>query len=275
VPRACAFFGVSRSFFYKWWNRWWEAGRTWNIFQSRSTRPRTIHSKRDSIRDAVRETRVRFGTWGARKIRAYLGTSLSHQTIHEILVEEGLVDAAPRKQRVWRAWARKHGNSLWQTDLKQLTADPTGPWMMTFIDDASRCILACNRTPTTPHVEDILTVLRKAITMWGKPRQILTDHGAQYWSDRGESQFTKELKTLGILHIKAGIRKPTTTGKVERWHRTYGDELVTQCDDPSLIAECLPRYVTVYDTERPHEAIDYEIPLFRYLGSLIREDSIP
>jgi transposase InsO family protein len=91
---------------------------------------------------------------------------------------------------------------------------------------------------------------------------------------QGKGEFTKRLEELGILHIKAGIRKPTTTGKIERWHRTLIDEFLVDCEDFGDVVECLPNFLEVYNTIRPHEALDYEVPLVRYLGSLIREESI-
>ncbi len=276
VAHVCRVLAVSRSFYYKWHTRWRDAGKAWAALEDRSSAPHTVHSKRETCRDEVRETRARFPTWGARKIRAFLceGCTVSHQTVHEILVEENLVTPGKKKRRVWRAWARKHGNSLWQSDFKQLTSDPSGPWLITFIDDASRFVLACKIVPSTPTTKDVLGILRAAIRQWGTPRQILTDRGSQYYANHGESEFTKELRELSIMHIRAGVRKPTTTGKVERWHRTFGNEFVSQCPNPTDQPKQLPRFLETYNTLRPHQGIDYEIPLVRYLGSLIREESL-
>lgn len=280
VAVVCGVLAVSRAFYYKWHARWIEGGKAWSSLEDRSSRPRTIHTKREKIVPDVVSTRVQFVTWGARKIRAHLQRErpesvASHQTIHRVLVEHGLVNNGPKKRRVWRAWARRHANSLWQTDLKQLTTDPSGPWLVTFLDDASRLILACKILPSTPTADEVLTVLHAAIKTWGKPRQILTDRGAQYYANKGgESRFTTTLRDLGIEHIKAGVRKPTTTGKVERWHRTFADELVRICPDVSKLPEHLPKYLEVYNTIRPHEGIEYEIPILRYFGTLIHEESV-
>lgn len=279
VAVVCTVLAVSRAFYYKWHARWIEAGKAWSSVETRSSRPHTIRTKREKIVADVVGTRIQFVMWGARKIRAHLQREhpesvASHQTIHRVLVENGLVDAGPRKRRVWRAWARKHANSLWQTDLKQLTSDPSGPWLVTFLDDASRLVLACKVLRTTPTAADILAMLRGAIAIWGRPRQILTDRGAQYYANRGESQFTRTLRELGVEHIKAGVRKPTTTGKVERWHRTFADELVRICPDVSKLPIHLPKYLEIYNTVRPHQGIEYEIPILHYFGSLIREEAV-
>ncbi|MHB1907789.1 MAG: hypothetical protein ACYCQJ_02820 [Nitrososphaerales archaeon] len=63
------------------------------------------------------------------------------------------------------------------------------------------------------------------VKRYGTPREILTDHGTQFYSvRRGESTFDKKLKGLGINHILSGIGKPTTTGKIERFFATYSIE---------------------------------------------------
>jgi transposase InsO family protein len=53
------------------------------------------------------------------------------------------------------------------------------------------------------------------------PRQILSDHGAQFYSEDGGSQFTAYLEAHGIEHILGSIGKPTTQGKIERFFQTF------------------------------------------------------
>ena len=49
----------------------------------------------------------------------------------------------------------------------------------------------------------------------GVPNEILTDNGSQYVTWRGTSQFTKELRKLGIGHLVAKPRRPQTLGKID------------------------------------------------------------
>jgi len=72
------------------------------------------------------------------------------------------------------------------------------------------------------NVENVINLLDQAIDEYSKPREILTDHGTQFWSvRRGESKFDQYCQQRGIKHILGGIGKPTTQGKIERWFRTY------------------------------------------------------
>lgn len=65
-------------------------------------------------------------------------------------------------------------------------------------------------------------------------REFLADRGTQFWS-HGLGEFTNTLGEHGILHIKAARQKPTTTGKIERWHRTFAEEFLAYCTNRHAI----------------------------------------
>jgi len=50
----------------------------------------------------------------------------------------------------------------------------------------------------------------------------------------------------------ASKRRPTTTGKIERYHRTYEDE--------HRMFENIGEFVKYYNYERPNQAIGYLYP---------------
>jgi len=85
------------------------------------------------------------------------------------------------------------------------------------------------------------------------PRDILTDHGSQFWSVRkGESSFDAYSESEGIKHIVGGIGKPTTLGKIERWFRTY--------DVEHARFSLHSKFIEYHNYERPHMALDYSTP---------------
>ena len=67
-------------------------------------------------------------------------------------------------------------------------------------------------------------MLGEAIKRRGKPAQVLTDHGSQFYANekenarRGMAAFETRLVELGIRHVMARIRHPQTNGKLERFH---------------------------------------------------------
>jgi len=271
--RIAAHLGVSISFVLKWLKVWRE-NKTWDSLRNRSSRPKTIRTKKWEYSQLVIETRKAHPEMGSEKIKVYLGIDLSHQSIYEILVASGQIVPGPKVRRRWKSFARHHSNSLWQMDFK--TIKDGGPFLFSIIDDHSRFILA-SKVLEAQTTENMIAVLMKTIAMFGKPRQILTDHGSQFFANKGgRSQFDDACLELGIHHILAGVRKPTTTGKIERWHRTLKDELLIFCKDIDKFKLRLLDYIEWYNVQRPHWGIDLRTPLSVYHADFISpEDFAP
>jgi hypothetical protein len=70
----------------------------------------------------------------------------------------------------------------------------------------------------------------------------------------------------GIRHILAAPRSPTTTGKVERWHKTLRREFLdTKVFDSIEHAQAeLDAWVHHYNHERPHQSIGRVPPIERF-----------
>jgi putative transposase len=179
---------------------------------------------------------------------------VGHTTINKILRINDLIKPhKPRKQRTFIRWERAHPNSLWQTDYsiykrKYITA---------FIDDHSRFCTAGNvfSEATTQHS---LELLNQAIHDYNKPRQILTDHGSQYYSVKGGiSEFDKQCNYLGIQHIMSGIGRPTTQGKIERFFQTIKKTMNTIPD--------IQEAIQYYNYVKPHKSLQYQTPAQVYL----------
>jgi transposase InsO family protein len=61
-----------------------------------------------------------------------------------------------------------------------------------------------------------MKLLEEFVRRYGKPDQILTDRGPQFYPARGGvSEFTEFCTGNGIEHIVASVRRPSTIGKVE------------------------------------------------------------
>jgi putative transposase len=101
--------------------------------------------------------------------------------------------------------------------------------------------------------ENVIWLLDQAIHEYAKPREILTDHGSQFWSvRRGASSFDTYCERNKIKHILGGIGKPTALGKIERWFRTYDQERAR-----------FPlhwKFTRYYNYERPNTALDHSTP---------------
>jgi transposase InsO family protein len=221
VSQICTAAQIPRRTFYNWLNRYDEGGFENLIDKSR--KPDTIHRIPDETARHIIDLRRETG-WCPHRIAGHLrkkGIDVCHMTAYRILCQEGLNHplAKPRTKRTYKRWQRRRSNSLWQCDLKLVGVK----WLITILDDHSRYVTG-SHVFTEGTAENVIWLLDQAIHEYAKPREILTDHGSQFWSvRRGESSFDTYCETNSIRHILGGIGKPTTLGKIERWFRTYPD----------------------------------------------------
>lgn len=212
VREICNHARIHRQTFYLWWNKYQNGGI--DSLEPLSRKPKTIHRTPDHIVDQVIELRKKTG-WNEKSIAKQIG--IGHMTVYRILKRNGLINGLdkPRKQRTYRSFCRKHPDSLWQTDIKIHYEK----YLVAYIDDYSRYILDATlmeRATTDSIIEHL-----KGLLEFRRPRQILTDHGTQYWSRHDKSEFDLFCEQNSVEHIMGGIGKPTTQGKIERFFRTF------------------------------------------------------
>jgi hypothetical protein len=105
---------------------------------------------------------------------------------------------------------------------------------------------------------------------WGVPDEILTDNGkvftGRFNPQHSEVLFDRICRENGIRHLLTAPRSPTTTGKVERWHKTLrGEFLNSKVFDSIADAQAqLDRWVHHYNFERRHQGIGDVVPWERF-----------
>jgi transposase InsO family protein len=258
VSEICTATQLPRRTFYNWWSRYENGG--FENLTDKPRKPSTIHRTPPQTVKAVTNLRQETG-WCPHRIAGHLrknGVEVCHMTVYRILLQEGLNHplTKPRTQRTYRRWQRIHPNSLWQCDLKLVGAE----WLIAILDDHSRFITG-SRIFDEGTAENVVWLLDQAIHEYSKPREILTDHGSQFWSvRRGESSFDRYCEQHGIRHILGGIGKPTTQGKIERWFRTY--------DLEHSRFQLHRKFIQYYNYERPHMSLNYSTPAEVYFGDV-------
>jgi transposase len=112
-----------------------------------------------------------------------------------------------------------------------------------------------------------------ALRAYGIPGQILTDNGKVFTGRFNhppvEVLFDRICRENGIEHLHTQPRSPTTTGKIERFHRAIRTEFRTDrvfASLPAAQAE-LDEWVTDYNTRRPHQALGMATPAEKFLRS--------
>ena len=144
---------------------------------------------------------------------------------------------------------------------------------LTVLDDHSRfCIglRACENEQRATVKEQLTAIFRR----YGLPERFLVDNGPP-WGTGHPGRLTRLgawLIRLCIRVTHTGYYHPQTIGKDERFHRTLGTELISRqvIQDVDHAQLCFDPWREVYNLERPHEALDLEVPASRY-----RESSRP
>jgi transposase InsO family protein len=229
----------------------------------------------------VLEARRRNPDWGPRRLvhessRAGLQPAPSRSGVYRALRRAGLIDPAARRRRDrrFRRWERGGSMELWQMDVVggMLLADGRDCKILTGIDDHSRFVV-CAGVMLRATSRAVCAHFAEAMCRHGVPQEILTDNGKVFTGRFGlkdtEVLFDRICRENGIDHLLTAPRRPTTTGKIERFHRTLRQEFLTGrvFADLRTAQDELDRWVESYNTHRPHSALSMATPASRFTPS--------
>src|SRR5262249_1430643 len=135
------------------------------------------------------------------------------RVLHEAGYQLEEVTTRPHPDKV-RHFERAKPNQLWQTDLFTfvLKRQNRPVYPVAFMDDHSRCLVGSG-LHASQSAALVLEVFRAALSSYGAPEEVLTDHGSQYVTWRGKGAFTRELEKRGVRQVVAAPRRPQTLGK--------------------------------------------------------------
>jgi transposase InsO family protein len=245
----------------------------------RSHRPEQCpHQMPTAIEVRVLEMRRNKPFWGARRIALELARKgvmpvPSESAVYRCLRRAGLIEPVKRlwRREDWKRWERGAPMELWQLDVLGgfHLADGTSAKALTGLDDHSRfCVAArlMHRERTSKVCEGFSSALRQ----YGVPDQVLTDNGkvftGRFAQPPAEVLFDRICRENGIEHILTQPRSPTTTGKVERFHKTLRLELNTRQVFKNLTAAqaAMDEWVAYYNTQRPHRSLNDVTPATQF-----------
>lgn len=277
VKEVAAQWGVSRQSLHSWLSRY-EAGGLDGL-ADRSHRPGSCpHQLAGEVLAVVLELRRARPYWGPRRLRLELirqgvDPPPSESGIYRALVRAGMIEPARRRRdkQLWRRWERAAPMELWQLDVVGgfLLADGTTAKALTGIDDHSRFCVSAALMPRE-RTQAVCDGLSAALARYGAPQQILTDNGkvftGRFNHPPTEVLFDRICRENGIEHLLTQPRCPTTTGKIERFHRTLRIEFDTARVFADLAAAqaALDAWVAHYNCERTHQSLGDETPASRF-----------
>jgi transposase InsO family protein len=271
--------GVSRQSVHTWLRRYANGGMA--ALADKSSKPESCpHQMAPVIEARVVELRRAHPKWGPRSIRTHLAQEgftpvPGRSSIYRTLVRHHLLEPTQRKRARsdYKRWERSRSMELWQMDVvgRFHLSDGTEVKVITGIDDHSRfCV--CARVVARAMARPVCEALQWALRTHGVPDQILTDNGkvftARFGQGPGPVLFDRICANNGIRHLLTAPYSPTTTGKVERFHKTMRSEFLVDHDRVHATVEelqaALDEWVAEYNTKRPHQSLGDRPPAERF-----------
>ncbi len=273
IRSLCRHYEISPKTAYKWIDRYREGGT--EALNDYSRRPHSSpHQTAPDVERKILQLREKHPSWGARKLRARLAAQGNHDlpavsTITAILHRHGRIDPYQSVQHErWQRFESPAPNLLWQMDFKGDFPLLNGRcYPLTILDDHSRFslgLVACLNQRRETVQRHLISTFRR----YGLPQRMLTDNGGP-WGSCGLDAYT----TLGVWLIRLGIHlshssicHPQTLGKDERFHRTLKAEVISTriFESSEHCQRSFDDWRSVYNFERPHEALALAVPASRY-----------
>lgn len=280
VSAVCREEGVSRAVFYKYVNRVRQEGL--DGLEERSRRPRSSPQQTPvEIEDWVVRLRKELDDagldHGATSIQWHLGRQdaplvPSVATIHRILVRRGLVVPEPKKRPkvTFTRFEAPAPNELWQIDHTDWVIATGVIKIFSIVDDHSRVAIRSRSVPEATS-EAAWTTFCQGAQSWGLPAGTLSDNGLCFSGKlrHVEVFFEAKLRDAGVRPITSRPFHPQTAGKVERYQQTLKKWLRKQplAADIDESQDQLDTFTGIYNSERPHQGIDRQIPIDRWRAS--------
>jgi putative transposase len=141
-------------------------------------------------------------------------------------------------------------------------------YLVSLIDDASR-LIAHSAFCLGETALDIEGVLKQAVLKRGLPRKLVVDNGSAYRTHTLQGICAR----LGVHLIHCRPYAPEGKGKLERWHRTFRDQFLSELDERRIadlddLNARLWAWVEQIYHRTPHEGLAGQTPLARYQQDL-------
>ncbi|MGD9679316.1 MAG: DDE-type integrase/transposase/recombinase [Vulcanibacillus sp.] len=169
-----------------------------------------------------------------------------------------------------RRYERAHINEVWYGDSSvgpylKIDGKKKKIWIMALIDDASRYIVGIDIFFNDNYI-NLMTVLKSAITKFGKPKVLSFDNGSAYKN----KQISLLAARIGTSLNYCAPYTPTGKAKIERWFRTLKQQWMSQLNmsDFKTLDELrvsLNEYVATYN-QRKHSSLNGLSPQDRFFN---------
>jgi putative transposase len=154
-------------------------------------------------------------------------------------------------------------NHVWAADLTYVPMAHGFQYLVAIIDVGSRKTLSWKVSNTmTP--DFCVEALQEALGKYGKPKIFNTDQGAQFTS----GEWIDTLKAAGVQISMDGKGRWIDNVFIERLWRSvkYENIYLRAYENGTQLRRGLTEYFDFYNTQRTHQALDYQTPDDVYYG---------
>ncbi len=269
----CREFNISRKTGYKIFERYKACGL--EGLSDRSRRPyRHANQLPFQIEKTILNIKKEKPTWGAPKIREVLIRRYpdihppATSTIHTVLDKNGLVKKGRKRRQKAQGTSLScpvNPNQLWCADYKGefMLGSRKYCYPLTITDFASRYLIACEGLASTKE-KYAFSTFERVFMEFGLPDTIRTDNGVPFSSPNslfGLSKLSVWWLRLGIKIERIKPGHPEQNGRHERMHLTLKKEATKPAADNFLQQqEKFDSFITEFNHERPHQALDMKCP---------------
>ncbi len=215
---------------------------------------------------------TRYPFFGSRQITAYLrrdGTVVGRHRVRRLMAKMGLeaIYKRPRTSQphpqhpVFPYLLRKmqidRPNQVWSADITFVPVRNGFLYLVAIMDWATRKVLSW-RLSNTMHADFCVDALNEAIAKYGPPEIMNTDQGSQFTG----SAWITTLTQADVRISMDGRGRYLDNIFIERLWRSLKQEAIylEEITDGFQARSVIKNWITFYNSERPHSALDRQTP---------------
>lgn len=273
-------YGIKRSNFYKYYNRFKNQGETVDSTIPMKRGPKFKERRAlYCIEERIKNLRLNgFNRYEIRSVlyERYKNFTPSHSTIYNIFRDNDMNKLKPKMKDNKRKIIKDRAGQLGHIDCHYLPKglfedDEKRHYLVAIIDDATRIVWA-DLVPNIKSLTVMFTTL-ELINMFRNYANIefeemLSDNGPEFgggkdYGNKDTHPFEVLLSRLGIKHRYTRPYRPQTNGKIERFWKTLKEEMLDDAyyKDRSEFMQTLTEYLIYYNEHRPHSGLNGDIPI--------------
>jgi putative transposase len=233
--------------------------------------PRPPRAEEVQLKHRIDEVYTQYPFYGARKIAAQLhreGRSINRKTVARYMQEMGIAAIYPgpnvsrrnQQEQVYpyllRHVTRAYPNHVWGIDITYIRLRSAWMYLVAILDWYSRYVVSWELDQTL-ELPFVLTAVQRALST-AVPVICNSDQGSHFTSP----QYCQLLRAADVQISMDGKGRALDNIFTERLWRTvkYEEVYIHDYASPREARQALTRYFEFYNRERPHQALDYQLP---------------